>query len=539
MIRRDTLSSLSRSASPAPQAWKDVVPREISLEELAQRLVSRRWRDQHNLRLTAPERVLVDHSVLRERGARWPKPDEAAALIDVFTLDHVLLFVKEHSRDGSFELYKPPIPLDLLLIPPDTSTDHGHRQGTPITFIHRGHKSAQFTLLARSPADRSALLDRITTQQAHVWQQRATFRLVRSADGFFTKQLSARCVAPLNGGRSVLCATADGVYMHSMLPSAETARTRPEKVLAIDGVQSIDVDEERRLLFTLADHCVTAFPLDSLSASEPISPHRRARIVSNMAAFFQLGKVMGKAVIAVVRVRPIASYVKLYEIVDPADVHTHGRKLSLDADTMMSVESSDMIIREFKRIEHPLEITWIRLGTSKVCIGCNRGISVVDVETLATQDVIDPVYAPSSPLAHAGDNERPRPLAMFRIDGDEFLLCYDSLAFYISTSGGAPSKHPVVIYWEGEPTSFALRAPYIFAFNSSFVEIRHVITGELVQTIHGANMRCLMLPSELRGTASIGDTAPPPYSANVVDTVDDPLLVNSNDDMMLLQRIHA
>lgn len=50
----------------------------------------------------------------------------------------------------------------------------------------------------------------------------------------------------------MLCATADGVYMHSMLPSTETARTRPEKVLAIDGVQSIDVDEERRLLFTLA-----------------------------------------------------------------------------------------------------------------------------------------------------------------------------------------------------------------------------------------------------------------------------------------------
>lgn len=84
-----------------------------------------------------------------------------------------------------------------------------------------------------------------------------------------------------------------------------------------------------------------------------------------------------------------------------------------------------------------------------------------------------------------------------------------------------------------------MRAPYIFAFNSSFVEIRHVSTGELVQTIHGANMRCLTLPSELRGTASIGDTAPPPYSADAVDTMDDPLLINSNDDMMLLQRIQA
>lgn len=80
-----------------------------------------------------------------------------------------------------------------------------------------------------------------------------------------------------------------------------------------------------------------------------------------------------------------------------------------------------------QRIEHPLEITWIRLGASKVCIGCNRGISIVDVETLTTQDVIDPIYAPASPLFYAGDSDRPRPLAMFRIDGDEFLLCYDCM----------------------------------------------------------------------------------------------------------------
>lgn len=80
-------------------------------------------------------------------------------------------------------------------MPPDTSNDH--KQGTPITFIHRGHRGSQFTLLAKSPADRSALLDRITQQQAQVWQQRATFRLVRFADGFFTKQHTARCIAPL------------------------------------------------------------------------------------------------------------------------------------------------------------------------------------------------------------------------------------------------------------------------------------------------------------------------------------------------------
>ncbi|EJD52778.1 CNH-domain-containing protein [Auricularia subglabra TFB-10046 SS5] len=533
MSRREGVAR-SNSCSPAPGvSWKDI-PRDISLEELARSLVSRRWRDQHNLRLTAPERKLVAHSVLREQ-RRWPRPPEdgGGPAVDVFLLDNALLFVKENVRDGVFELYKPPIPLDLLLMPPDTQPETPSKQGTPVTFVHRGRGAggASFTLFARSAAERSALLDTVTSQQARVWNARATFRLVRVADGFFGQ--SARCAVPLEGGTRVLVAAADGIYSYGgdVVPG-EPARGRPAKVLAVEGVTFIDVSEERRLLFTLSNHCVTAFPLDALSAAEPIVPHRRAQIVSNMASFFQLGTAMGRVVLAVVRSRPLNSHVKLFEVVDPAALQrSHNRKISVSVgpeDPL--VESPDMALRPFKRIEHPLEITWIRLGQSKLCVSCARGISVVDIETLVTQDVIDPIYAPATPLAHAG-----RALAMFRID-DEFLLCYETLAFYINTAGGPPDKQHVVIYWEGEPSAFALRAPYIFAFSSSFVEVRHVSTGELVQTLHGAHMRCLT-PA---GAASIGDTAPPPYSAapGLADPVaEEPLLVNANDDVMLLQPI--
>lgn len=165
MSRREGVSR-SNSCSPAPGvSWKDI-PRDISLEELARRLVSRRWRDQHNLRLTAPERVLVSHSVLREQ-RRWPRPpdDGGGPTIDVFLLDNALLFVKENVRDGVFELYKPPIPLDLLLIPPDTHADTPSKQGTPVTFVHRGRGAggASFTLFARSAALRRSTAARASS----------------------------------------------------------------------------------------------------------------------------------------------------------------------------------------------------------------------------------------------------------------------------------------------------------------------------------------------------------------------------------------
>lgn len=51
--------------------------------------------------------------------------------------------------------------------------------------------------------------------------------------------------------------------------------------------------------------------------------------------------------------------------------------------------------------------------------------------------------------------------------------------------------------WEGNPTAFAFRYPYIVAFDSSFIEIRHIDTvsvcvcvckGELTRVVSRATL---------------------------------------------------
>lgn len=120
-----------------------------------------------------------------------------------------------------------------------------------------------------------------------------------------------------------------------------------------------------------------------------------------------------------------------------------------------------------------MDVTWVRLGSTKLCAGCARGISLVDLETLETQDVLDPLY--QNPLTMLPDGDKPRPMAMFRID-DEYFICYDckygipalsaeshvlfylAIAFYVNSSGSRP-RNPIVIYWEGHPTSFCELCP--------------------------------------------------------------------------------
>jgi len=94
-----------------------------------------------------------------------------------------------------------------------------------------------------------------------------------------------------------------------------------------------------------------------------------------------------------------------------------------------------------------------------------------------------------------------------------------------------------MVYWEGSPTGFgkyldvyrsimgaypmpALHYPYVLAFESTFVEIRHVETGSMAQIIQGNNLRLLFAdtpPSTTNGASHIGGSNPyqqPQYGYN-------------------------
>jgi len=58
-----------------------------------------------------------------------------------------------------------------------------------------------------------------------------------------------------------------------------------------------------------------------------------------------------------------------------------------------------------------------------------------------------------------------------------------------------------MITWEGTPSAFAIFNPYILAFESSFVEIRHLESGQLMHILTSKNIRMLHSSSrEVRDT---------------------------------------
>jgi len=131
-------------------------------------------------------------------------------------------------------------------------------------------------------------------------------------------------------------------------------------------------------------------------------------------------------------------------------------------------------------------------------VGCSKGFEIVDLETLDTQGLLDPA---DGSLDFVRKRENLRPMAIYRID-NEFLLCYDEFAFYVNKNGWR-SRPNFMVHWEGSPTGFALRFPYVLAFEPTFVEIRHVETGLMSQVIQGNNLRLLFADTPSSATHAV------------------------------------
>jgi len=270
---------------------------------------------------------------------------------------------------------------------------------------------------------------------------------------------------------------------------------------------------------------------------------KRAKRVSSHTSFFKAGLCLGRPLVCVVKSSPLSSTIKTLE---PIDQNVRGKNKPTFRKLLQGGHDT---LRVFKEFYIPVESSSIHFLKTKLCVGCAKGFEIVDLESLDTQGLLDPA---DTSLDFVRRSETMKPMAIYRIE-NEFLLCYDSFAFYVNKSGWGARKH-FMVHWEGNPTAFALHYPYVLAFEPTFVEIRHVETGQLAQIIKGHNLRCLFsdIPPSTTNTPSAtfprrdqfgGYNAPPQmynqYGAPVVNRRNiysrDEIVMASDDRIMLLR----
>ncbi|KAF8630462.1 hypothetical protein AX15_002911 [Amanita polypyramis BW_CC] len=453
--------------------------------------------EQVDLRLTEEGREIVHKGVLNKRDGE----------LQVYLFDHAILFTKpsKNKQNEQYRVYRKPIPLELLCVyaSDDSLSENGRRnrqlvkrnsfnrdsRGLPlppvsiregkghwINFIHLGRKYYQLMLWSSSLMSQKKWLDSIYKQQQIMRERSSIFVTATINEGFFVGSNKVNCAAPLSGGRRIVYGTNDGVYISDLRePSRE-----PVKVLALVDVTQIEVLEEYQLLIALSERQVVTCPLEALDPIDPMGGLKRSKRVSSHTSFFKAGHCLGKVLVCIVKSSQLSSTFKTME---PIDRNIRGRSKPTFRELLRGGNDALKLFREFYI---PVDSTSIHFLKTKLCVGCSRGFEIVDLETLDTQGLLDPN---DESLEFVRRRENLRPMAIYRVQ-NEFLLCYDEFAFYVNKSGRR-SRREFMVYWEGMPTGFALHEPFVLAFEPTFVEIRDINTGSMVQVIQGSNLRLL------------------------------------------------
>ncbi|KAI9205831.1 CNH domain-containing protein [Polychytrium aggregatum] len=476
-----------------------------------------------DLQLTDPSRLFV------RDGTMTFKKAATDLSLHIFLFDHCLLLTKV--KKTGFKVFKKPIPLELLVLGTDRTVQANRQsalflkvtldrresskdirtsstatapksssslteKGFPVTVIHLGRFGGTYTLYASSHADRRAWREAIDKQSKVLVDSQRIFEVVTLVDTNLTNHSKVNCSAAI--GSRLILGTDNGLWLgpENSLNFPTDIRTAAfQHVLELEKVTQIEVLQDFETIAILAASTLWTFPLDLLNEGQQEAAQKRSKKITSPVSFFKLGAFMGKTVICTVRSTTLSSTIKIFEPVDQGNTR---KKANRFAKLFRSGGDSMKILKEFYI---PAESSTVYFLKNKLCVGSQKGFEVVDLETLSSQELLDPQ---DESLNQFRKRDNLKSIAIFRVRDGEFLLCYPEFAFYVNKLGKHTNTE-LLINWSGAPTAFAYVPPYVLAFDPTFIEVRHVDTGILSQVIPVTNLRPLNIDSSL--IHGVSDTA--------------------------------
>ncbi|KAI9244297.1 hypothetical protein BDA99DRAFT_448523 [Phascolomyces articulosus] len=478
----------------------------FDLERIDQKLLFRH--DKMDLRLLDENRKFIKQVKLRKT-ANPDAPEYHLLLFDHYLVITKAKLIRQHER---YVVKRKPIPLELLEVTlqsgmatrPSVDLNRSNtsntvttlndplapsRFGYPITFQHLGRRgSGPITLFATALPILKPWMEQIQIQQALKSQRTPIFELVPAIqERRFLYDTKVNHLVTFNNGKQYVMATDVGVFVGHTGPSS-----RPHKVLSIDKAIQVEVLEDAQLLLVLADKTLWEYSLEVLNNQPDKQP--AGRRIQGHVPHFHVGTSLNRKLVCVPRVSTLNSTITLFEPARPQELVKSKNFLG----KLVRMPASDIHLRRFKECYVPSEAWAVELSASLMLITCPRGIVMVDLVTRQPQQMLNPADRSLTFVTERENDESRKILrsssvkhiAVFKTPRNDHLVCYDEYAFYIDSKGNRTYRN-FRIEFEGSPEAYAFSYPYVIAFDPNFIEVRHVITGELEQIIRGRDIQCI------------------------------------------------
>ncbi|KAF9582187.1 RHO1 GDP-GTP exchange protein 2 [Lunasporangiospora selenospora] len=477
--------------------------------------------------------------------------------VRLFLFDHLLLVTREkRDRHGDkesmiYRVSRHPIPLELVNIVSDESTSeaYGRESGTSkkpgnssktmltgpralthadqpeigtvmglpdsrntslVVLEHQGGRGDLYTFFM-SPNDKDEFMKELKALQAARRQAVTGNRLfdfetvteIQSSptasgvpsgiNSMYGRRIicTATYYNVLDGKTRIVIGTDDGIFV-----GMENDSGNYRQVIKDISVSQISVLDSYHIMVVMTGKYVKAFNLSCLEPNADKSL-QLGQVIGKNIQFFTSGQCAGKTLVIMMKKKGTSeSQFVVYEPCDNAVLNSQQRTgFSL---SFGKSGKSDWF-KLYKEFTVASEAYRVLMLATVICVVCAKGFEVISLEDLEQTQIFPPRHNP----AFSFIEERPTsvPMSMFKVDSGQFLMCYSDFAFIMSKKGELSRKG--LIEWEGCPESFAMVYPYVIAFESRLIEVRHIHTGQLEQLILGEDIRLLYSDVNLKGASVI------------------------------------
>lgn len=164
--------------------------------------------------------------------------------------------------------------------------------------------------------------------------------------------------------------------------------------------------------------------------------------------------------------------------------------------------------RDYDEFYLPTECYSLNIFHTYIAISTARGFELLTLDKKIPMSIPDVNQPAIANIANRIKDQRP--LGMFRLNDQEFLLAYEDCAVYVDKYGDV--SRSVIMEYSGKQKKAGgatMYGQYLLLFNEDYVEVRNAENGRLRQIIAGRDVRVLDygVRGPTGGSSNLGPTA--------------------------------
>jgi hypothetical protein len=264
------------------------------------------------------------------------------------------------------------------------------------------------------------------------------------------------------------------------------------KTVTAARVTQIAVLEDFSVVLVLSERNLISYPLDVVSppsnypAPANDNPRRSPQRLAKDVAFFATARMKDRMLVFYKRKENLHS---TFKVVEPV-FHKASEKKSRLFGGRKGGSGATETFRDYDEFYLPTECYSLNLFHTYIAISTSKGFELLTLDKKVPMSIPD-VRQPA--IANIANRIRDqKPLGMFRLNEQEFLLAYEDCAVYVDKYGDV--SRSVIMEYSGKQKKAkgaTMYQKYLLLFNEDYVEVRNAENGRLRQIIAGRDVRVL------------------------------------------------